>query len=184
MRPLLLLAIVLVAGACSKASRRPAEPTPGTLAVTWTGSYTGKFEAPAEGRWCPSDSLLEITASRGDTGVGMAIFASDTITPGSHPIIAPAVEVNWRPISMVSVRWLKDTEILGFEGATGSVLVTQVSRGTVTGTIDWRLKVPGGVDTLIVKGRLTDVPYRAGPVPCGRVSHLPKQSALPKKSST
>ncbi|MEO8449908.1 MAG: hypothetical protein ABI647_08970 [Gemmatimonadota bacterium] len=168
--------LALTVAACSKPAPKPTGPTPGTLSVSWTGSQTGKFEARAEGNWCPADSVLEITATRGDTGVGVSLFAVDTVKPAQLPIISPAVNVTWRPISMAAVRWFneKDVEIVGFEGATGSVTVTDVVGDKVSATFDWRMRIPGRVDSLIVKGRLTQVPYRGDRKPCGRLTHQPK----------
>jgi len=145
-------------------------PEQGTLSVSWRGTFSGRFEAPASATWCPADTALELLATRGDTGVGVALFARESLHPVQHPTASPQVEASWRPMSLAAVRWSTDTQILGFESVSGVVNVTQASAGTVSGSLDVRLRRAASNDTLHLTGRFTAVRIGPGKSPCGRAS--------------
>ncbi len=167
--PLLSLALVILHAGCG--APRSSEPSgPGTLTAQWTGSQAGRFAAPAEARWCARDSLLELTAARADTGIGLALFPPDTLVPGDYPVYSARLFTAWRPQANVAVRWLGATDLLGFEGASGQAAVTAVAGGRVSGRFEARLLVPGGTDSLRLAGRFEAVPVVPSPEPCGRTT--------------
>ena len=82
----ILIAIVGLEPGCRAAPAPSGAPADGTLVVAWTGSFAGRFSAPAEARWCPGDTLVEITAVRHDTAVGLTIAPADTVRAGAYPV--------------------------------------------------------------------------------------------------
>lgn len=166
-----LLAVVLaVFSGCRKsAATAPADDASGTVSLQWTGVVAGGFTARAVATWCPSDSLLEIQAVRGDTGFGVALIEPSKVTAGQHPVVAPSVPVPWRPMALAALRWATDSAIKGFEANSGNVTLTDVSATQVSGQIDVRLKHIDTNDTLRLKGTLTRISYGPAKGACGRV---------------
>lgn len=168
MRQLLLL--VLFTAACDRPAT-PVEPQ-GTLSVTWAGVTAGSLSAPATASWCAPDSLLEVVAVRGDTGVGFSLLVEDTVRVAQYPVLSGAMAVDWRPLAMAALRWASDTALHGFEGNDGKVEVTGASEGTVAGTLDLMLRVNDGTDTLRMTGEFRNVPIRPATGACGRISKV------------
>lgn len=168
------LRLALASLAASACGATPPSPTagpdrPGTLAVEWSGSHTGGFAAPATASWCAADSLVEILAVQGDTGVGLTLLVPDSLRPTNYPAFAPEIQVDWRPLATAALRWFASSEVLGFESVSGVVGVTAVAAGA-SGTIDVRLKAATGLDTLHLTGRFTAVTVEPSRGPCGRIS--------------
>jgi hypothetical protein len=164
-----LFFLAVLVGSCSRGAKRPAADTPATVDVTWSGIEKGHFSAPATGEWCPTDSLLEITAIRNDTALGVALVAQDTLRPGQHPVVLPGVVVKWRPLARAALRWIGAAENKGFEATGGNVHVTDVRGNTVSGRIDVRMAAGVQRDTLRLVGTFTRVPMHPGSTACGRV---------------
>lgn len=165
LRAAVLLSIVL-------ACRSGAPEGDGTITVGWTGESAGNFSAMAEGRWCASDTLLEIIAVRNDTAVGFTLIAQDTPQAARYPVNETRMWTPGRPQANVGLRWLAPLELKGFEGIGGSVVVSGGDSGTVTGTIDVQLRPLTGRDTLHLTGRFTRVVFVPAVGPCGR-AHRP-----------
>src|SRR2546422_763402 len=73
--------------------------TAGQLMAEWKDS-AGRvvhWSAPAEARWCARDTLLEITALRNDSGVGLAVFARDSLRAEGYPVFQSGLFAPWRP---------------------------------------------------------------------------------------
>lgn len=164
----LLLTAVLVA--CDTPAT-PDEPR-GSLSVRWNGVAQGTFSAPAVGGWCATDSLLEVVAVRGDTGVGFSLLAEDTVRARDYPVLSGSIAVDWRPLAVAGLRWATDTALLGFEGADGRIVVTGTDSGTVAGTLDLLLRLNDGTDTLRLTGEFTNIPILPAPGSCGRISKV------------
>lgn len=168
MRALLMLGLAVASWACRSQPTAAADAA-GMLSVSWTGRYTGRFAAPAAAGWCPADTMLQLEAIRGDTGVSLALFDADTVALGQHPVLAPEVRATWRPLGAAALRWFNGTEVLGFTGVGGVVSVTRTDSGA-TGTIDVRLRAPNQMDTLHLTGTFTSVPIGPAVGSCGRAS--------------
>ena len=166
-RYLLAASLMLLTLSCNRPTAL-AEGAPGSLSVSWAGKYDGRFRVEAEGTWCSRDSMLQIAGIRGDTGVGLALFVPDTVRPVPHPVISPAVVVDWRPLAFAAVRWFGESDVVGFEASGGVITVTAVDSG-VTGTVDVRLRAPNGIDTLHLTGGFTRIPVRPAEGTCGRL---------------
>lgn len=165
MRPPLLLAL-LVAAACTSGS----EPESGELLATWRDSSHASFRAPATAQWCRRDSLLELFAVRNDTAVGVAIMPRDTLASGKYPVFSSVPFKGIRPQATAAARWLDQVELKGFEGASGTVALTDGPAGTVSGTLDLLLQRTGASDTLRITGRFSAVPVEGAIAECGRAN--------------
>jgi hypothetical protein len=143
---------------------------PGAVAVSWTGKEAGQFAAPASASWCAGDSMLQVLATRSDTGVGFTLLAQDSVRPNQYPVISPEIVVDWRPLATAALRWVGTSEVRGYQAYSGVINVTRVDSGP-TGTLDLRLKLPGAeTDTLHLTGIFTALTVLPAEGPCGRVT--------------
>lgn len=165
----ILLATILVLGAaCSRRSGAPGRPAAGTIAVSWTGKLKGSFAGPATARWCPADSLLEITAVRTDTAVALALIARDSLRAESYPVNETRDYTPGRPQASAGLRMLGDI-LLGFDAMGGQVSVTQAGP-VVSGTLEVRLRPVAGADTLQMRGSFERIPVAPAAGICGRAN--------------
>jgi hypothetical protein len=164
------MAGILLLG-CRKAAQPtgPTEDQAGVVSVEWNGFVRGSFAATASGSWCARDSLLEVLAVRGDSGFGFALAVTDSVRVGKHPATAPSVVVDWRPLAVAGLRWATDTAVRGYEAQSGTIEVTDVSGGRVTGTIDLRLKQIDTIDTIRLSGSFKRIAVAPSRGSCGRV---------------
>ena len=174
---LFALAVVLAAPfGCFKRARPSPASQGSTVDLHWAGATKGGFAAPAEAEWCPTDSLVELSAIRGDTAFGIALVAKDTIRVGQHPIVLPSVVVDWRPLARVAFRWPTTGENKGYEANGGNVHVTDVAGNAVSGQLDVRMAAGNPRDTIRLTGTFTRVPLKPGLLPCGRTVKEAKRS--------
>jgi hypothetical protein len=160
---LLLLAPIL---SCREDPSAPAST--GELAAEWQGSAQGGFRAAAQARWCPADSLLELFAVRNDTAIGFTLLPNDSLEAGTYSIFSTAVFVAFRPQASAAVRWLDLVELKGFEGTSGSVIVTEAGVRGVSGRFEASFKRTGNQDTIRVQGSFARVPVGQSTGQCGR----------------
>ena len=153
-----LLACLGVALACAK-------PEEGTrrgprLTVRWTGADTAAFGASATAERCDTLHLIEIRAISGDTGVGIALYDSGTVRPGSYPIRPPAAADSAAPAAALAVRWFSRTAVQGFQGDSGQLSLKRGANGDLSGTFTAKahaittsghLELTGSFDGLRVK---------------------------------
>ena len=127
-----LVACLGVALACAK-------PDAGTrtgprVTVRWTGADTAAFSASATAERCDTLHLIEIRAISGDTGLGLALYDSGTVRPGSYPIRPPATAGRAAPAAALAVRWFSRTAVQGFQGESGGVSLKRAANGDLSGT--------------------------------------------------
>ena len=164
-----LVALMLVFGAaCSRRSGAPGRPAAGTIAVSWTGKLTGGFAAPATARWCPADSLLEITGVGTDTAIAIALIARDSLRAEAYPINETRNYTSGRPQANAGLRMLGDL-LLGYDAMGGQVSVTQAGPA-VSGTLDVRLRPVAGSDTLQLRGSFERIRVERATGICGRAN--------------
>ncbi len=144
----------------------------GTISVQWAGASSGSFTAPATARWCAADTLLEVIANRGDTAVGLALLAQESIGAARYPVNATRNWTPGRPQAYAGLRWLGTQELYGYDGFDGTVVVTAGDSLRVTGTLDVGLRLLSDKDTLRLTGQFTKVSIELAPPPCGR-AHRP-----------
>jgi len=171
MRLVLASAVLLLGFGCERPTEPPANG-PGMVAVQWAGFKQGSLLTEGTASWCVTDSLLEILAVKGDTGVGWALLVQDSVRATQHPVLSPSVVVDWRPLATAAVRWFGEADVTGFEAYSGNVHVTEAAAGMVSGTVDLRLRVTGGPDTLRLTGTFTRIPVGKAPGQCGRQARI------------
>jgi len=180
-----LVACLGVALACAK-------PDAGTrtgprLTVRWTGSDTAAFGASATAERCDTLHLIEIRAISGDTGLGLALYDSGFVRPGSYPIRPPAAAGRASPAAALAVRWFSRTAVQGFQGDSGQVTLRRAANGDLSGTFMAKaraintkahLDLSGSFDGLRVK------PAERGCVPPRDSITSPNGSTAPPRDST
>jgi hypothetical protein len=181
-----LVACLGVALACAKPDT--GARTGPRLTVRWTGADTAAFDASATAERCDTLHLIEIRAISGDTGLGLALYDSGTVQPGSYPIRPPAAADGAPPAAALAVRWFSKTAVQGFQGDRGNVTLRRAPNGELSGTFtararaintSGRLDLTGSFDGLRVK------PAVAGCVPPPRDSTAsPGDSTAPPRDST
>ena len=133
-RSVTALAIVLVG--LPGCNRAPAlGDGAGQIDVRWTGSERGRLSGRASAEWCSIHRLLEIRAIRGDTGIALVIYPTDTIIPGKYRVIDPAKAESLPPAAGIALRWAAQTAIKGFQGESGSVVLERARSGELSGRI-------------------------------------------------
>ncbi len=158
--PLPILLLALLVAACGSTSQH------GQLRSSWEGtSDSGQLVATATAALCPGTRLLELIASRGDTGVAILLLPTDTtITPGRYPVFSTAINAEPRPGAMVALRWFTVVEVEAFESLDGEVVIDETGRSGLSGRFSARLLGVVKLDTLAVKGQFTRVvPVTRGP---------------------
>ena len=181
-----LVACLGVALACAK-------PDAGTrsgprLTVRWTGADTAAFGASATAERCDTLHLIEIRAISGDTGLGLALYDSGTVRPGSYPIRLPGGADRVAPAAALALRWFSKTAVQGYQGDSGNVTLRRAANGDLSGTFtakarsinsSARLSLTGSFDGLRIK------PAALGCVPPPRDSTAsPQDSMVPPGDST
>src|ERR1041385_4838433 len=168
-----LIAITCLLPGCRPPRAPSSGPTAGSLSVAWTGTLPGRFSAPAEARWCPGDTLVEISAVRHDTAVGLTIAPVDSVRAGAYPVYAAAGFVPVRPQGGAALRWLAEVVVMPFEAERGMVTVTEGGTRRISGTIDVHLKRPGSADSVRLTGGFIRVALKPATAPCGRANKPP-----------
>ncbi len=164
--------VVVVAGALAWIFLRPspvasARPSAGDIAYTWRGKFVGQAAVPATLNWCPGSRQGLLQGISADTGIVIVLHEASSLTAGQRAVVSPEAQPGLpRPRATAAVRWMRDSAtIVGFRSTGGVVELENVGQ-TATGTFDIRLQVPGGTDTLVVRGSFDRIPVTATAVGC------------------
>ena len=102
------------------------------MTSTWSGA--GRSKEGSSPRFvathCPGSGQVELLAIRGDTGVGVALFLSDSaiVEPVDY-LVFPGGQMNEpRPGAGFAARWFSGTAVTAFEGVTGKVNLSPPGR--------------------------------------------------------
>lgn len=119
--PLGVLVLLLAAG-CNPLSDS------GTLSAHWTvpgDTAAASLSMPVTGRWCVGPSRLDIRAASGDTGLGIALYPSDSSAmAGTYTVLAPGGQLQVRPSASVALRWVGKVLVQGWWGDSGTVTLS------------------------------------------------------------
>jgi hypothetical protein len=172
------LAIVLVGlPGCNRAptSRGGA----GQIDVRWTGTEPGRLSGRATAEWCSILRLLEIRAIRGDTGIALAIYPADTITPGEYRIIDPPKAESLPPAAGIALRWATQVAIKGFQGESGSVVLNRSRSGELSGRITAAARSVTDTQRVSIDGSFRNLTIRPQARGCSQRSQHPDEDAQP-----
>jgi hypothetical protein len=147
------------------------------VVVRWTGSDSGKIDAPASAEWCDTLGLLEIRGLRGDTGIGVAVYPKGALRPGRYRVVRPEVADTSRPAAAVALRWFAETSIRGFRAESGAVVLEQSGRGRYSGSIEVFTRSVTDNARLTVRGTLRGLTVRPSRSGCVRRPLRPDSGA-------
>jgi hypothetical protein len=111
----------------------------GTLTARWVAAEdTTKdlvvLTMPATATWCPGPARIDIRAAAGDSGIGIALYPSDSdAVAGTYPVLEPGAPVQLRPAAGVALRWLGKAQIQGWWGDSGSLELTGGRKRSLSG---------------------------------------------------
>jgi hypothetical protein len=172
------LAMVLVG--LSGCNRAPATPGgAGQIDVRWTGSERGRLSGKATAEWCSIHRLLEIRAIRGDTGIALAIYPADTITPGTYQVIDPAKAESLPPAAGIALRWATQIAIKGFQGESGSVVLDRSRSGELSGRVTAAARSVTDTQRVAIDGSFRDLPVRPQTRGCAPPLEHPDEDVEP-----
>ena len=174
-----LIAITCLLPGCRPPRAPSSGPTAGSLSVAWTGTFAGRFSAPAEARWCPGDTLVEISVVRHDTAVGLTIAPGATVRAGAYPVYPASGFVAVRPQAGAALRWLAEVTVLPFEAERGMVTVTEGGTRRISARVDARLKRADAADTVPLTGGFLHLELKPATGPCGRANKPNRVDSAP-----
>jgi hypothetical protein len=151
--------------ACASADRRDQPPK---LEVRWSGTERGSVAAAATAEWCAPLRLLEIQSLAGDSGVALAIYPAESLTPGKYGVQAPTRADSLRPAAALALRWPGPTSVKGFQGDTGSVMLRRHGSGLVSGTLAARARSVADTGRIDVSGSFQNLAVRPATRGCAR----------------
>jgi hypothetical protein len=175
-----MTALVIVLVGLPGCNRNPASRAgAGQIDVRWTGSERGRLAGRATAEWCPILRLLEIRAIRGDTGIALAIYPADTITPGQYRIMDPAKAESLPPAAGIALRWATQIAVKGFQGESGSVAVDRSPSGELSGRITATARSVTDTQRVTLNGGFRDLMIRPQARGCARPSKDADEDAEP-----
>jgi hypothetical protein len=139
---------------------------PGELRLDWRGRPSASALLPAKVTWCPATRLALLEAVSSDTGLMIVLYERDSITPGAHPVVGPALGAGVpRPGATVAIRWVRDSALVGYRSETGSAAIQSAS-GSMTGSFQARMRNATGADSLQLSGQFRELPIVTTSVGC------------------
>lgn len=136
----------------------------GTVTARWvTAGDTAVISMPATASWCVGERRLDLRASVGDTGLGLALFPSDSaLVPGDFPVVVPGGTIQVRPTARVALRWMGKVVVQGWWGDSGAVRVTKASPRALSGSgVAWLVSGLGPDSVTSLNLEFRRVPVRA-----------------------
>jgi hypothetical protein len=120
--------------------------------------------------------------------VGIALYDSGTVRPGSYPIRPPGAADSTAPAAALAVRWFSRTAVQGFQGDSGRLSLRRAADGDLSGTFTAKAHAISGSGRLQLTGSFDDLrvaPAARGCEPRPRDSTAsPRDSKAPPRDST
>jgi hypothetical protein len=152
-----LLAVCLsLALACRDDGTGPS-PGRGSFSASWVGSDTGKLSGRPIAVFCSDGNRLELLATHGDVGIGLAVYPTEEIADGTYDGFDPGTDTIRRPGVAAAARWFTEREVAAYQSDWGALKLKR--RGnTLSGGFAIHLrKVGADTDTIMVQGKFTGV---------------------------
>lgn len=139
----------------------------GTIAFDWRGTFNGRAVLPARVSWCPVTRIGVLDAIAADTGVEIVFYEHDSLSAGTHAIVAPSDSAAMpRPGATVAFRWSPGSDSLeGFRSGSGTAAL-RWSEGTLSGVANALLHAAIGFDTLRFSATFDHLPVTATATGC------------------
>ncbi len=139
----------------------------GTIAFDWRGTFNGRAVLPARVSWCPVTRIGVLDAIAADTGVEIVFYEKDSLSAGTHPIVAASNGGAMpRPGATVAFRWSPGNDSLeGFRSGTGTAALRWTD-GTLSGVANAHLQAAIGFDTLRFSATFDHLPVTATAAGC------------------
>jgi len=139
----------------------------GRLEAAWTGSDQGRFSGRANAIWCPGAHIAQLTGMSGDTGVALLVHPADSLAAGRYPIVEPGSARTTAPAAALGLRLLGPNAVVGYQGASGVLVIERVAAGRLSGQFESTAKVVAALaGTVKLTGRFQDVPLATGGSAC------------------
>ena len=138
-------------------------PTP-ALNAYWTGTDTGKVALPARAALCGEHGPLLILAQSGDTGIGLAIYAAESLVAGRYPIFDPT-QGQLHTGAALAARWTRKLSMADLRGFQGDVTLDAV-RPLLAGHFSGRTVGAVASASVSMEGSFKAIPVVAGGADC------------------
>jgi hypothetical protein len=120
------------------------------------GSDTGEISGTPRASFCTNGNVLEILVTKGDLGVGLAVYPEKELAGGNYPAFNPQDSVV-RPGVAAAARWFTERDIRAFQSDWGSLNLVKKGQ-SLSGGFGLRLKrVAADSDTLVLSGQFKGV---------------------------
>lgn len=161
--PFLLLALGVSLGTSCRDNGSGPTSGKGSFSVSWVGADTGRLSATPRAAFCSDGNHLEILASKGDLGVGLAIYPPAELGEGTYTGFVPGADSVPRPGVSAAARWFTEREIEAFQSDRGTLDLKRKGEAFSGGFALHLRKVGADTDTIVLNGRFSGVI----PGPCG-----------------
>lgn len=138
-------------------------PTP-ALHAYWTGTDTGKVVLPARATLCGAHGPLLIMAQSGDTGIGLAIYAAESLVPGRYPIFDP-LQGRLPTGAALAARWTRKLAVADLRAVQGRVTLDGV-RPSLAGHFSGRTVGALTSASVAIEGSFKAIPVVTGGADC------------------
>jgi hypothetical protein len=160
-------AIVLGLAGCGAVALHPRNE--GRLDATWSGAEKGRMSGAATAIWCSGAGIAQLTALQGDTGLGLLIHPTDSLTAGRYSIVEPANARAKPPAASLGLRLLTQLAVVGYQSRGGTLTLERVERSRISGRFDAKAKIAtAAAGSISITGQFFDVPLAPGGSACTR----------------
>lgn len=160
------LGVLSLAG-CRGASTSGTAEGQGSFSASWVGSNTGKLSGTPRAVFCREGNHLEIMASRGDVGVGLAVYPAKDLVSGNYEGFDPQDSIV-RPGVAGAARWFTERDIRAFQSQSGSLNLVKNGAAWSGGFGLQLRRVGADTDSIMLSGQFRGVV--PGPCPADSVS--------------
>ena len=168
-RAWLAMGALTVAGAACAPPETASGPR---LVARWTGSDTASLSAPVVGEWCAPLRVLQLRAVAGDTGLALAAYPGDSVTPGAYPLRrADVADTGTPPAAAAAVRWFSKNVIRGYSSDSGRLTLRRESDGALAGDFKAWAHAATGTDHIVLTGSFDGVHTRPAAAGCAGRTH-------------
>jgi len=172
-----ILGLLSLALACRGEGTGPS-PGRGSFSASWVGSDTGKLSGRPIAVFCSDGNRLELMATQGDAGFGLAVYPAQELAEGNYDGFDPGMDTIRRPGVTAAARWFTEREVAAYQSDWGDLKLQRRGNLLSGGFAIHLRKVGADTDTIMVQGKFTGV--LPGPCPEEQDSAPPPPAVQPK----